>query len=104
MVGENRGDGHSPDVGQLDPEVIPVILASMTAVAERLRTELTQLTENERGELAYFLIQSLDPQTDEDAEGFWDSELERREVEIRSGHLAGTSADQVFSYILAKHS
>jgi putative addiction module component (TIGR02574 family) len=76
----------------------------MTPVAEKLRTELTKLTDDERGELAYFLIQSLDPRTDEDAETAWDAELERRETEIRGGGTTGTPAEKVFADILAKHS
>ena len=76
----------------------------MTAVAEKLRTELSKLNDTERGELAHFLIQSLDPSSDQDAETAWDTELERRADEIRSGQAIGVPADKVFSEILAKHS
>lgn len=76
----------------------------MTAVAEKLRMELTKLNDAERGELAHFLIQSLDPSSDEDAETAWDVELEHRAEEIRSGQAIGVPAEKVFSEILAKHS
>lgn len=76
----------------------------MTVVAEKLRTELTKLNDAERGELAHFLIQSLAPSSDENAETVWDSELECRADEIRNGRVIGVPADQVFSEILAKHS
>jgi putative addiction module component (TIGR02574 family) len=76
----------------------------MTAVAEKLRKELTKLNDAERGELAHFLIQSLDPASDEDAETAWDVELERRADEIRNGQAIGVPADKVFSEILSKHS
>lgn len=76
----------------------------MTVVAEKLRTELTQLNDAERGELAHFLIQSLDPSSDEDSEAAWDVELEHRAEDIRSGQAIGEPADKVFSEILAKHS
>lgn len=76
----------------------------MTAVAEKLRTELTLLNDAERGELAHFLIQSLNPSSDEDADATWDSELERRADEITRGQAIGVPADQVFAAILAKHS
>lgn len=77
----------------------------MTIVAEKLRAELTKLKETERGELAHFLIQSLDSSLEDgDAETVWDAEIERRAEEIKSGHAIGVPADKVFSEILAKHS
>jgi putative addiction module component (TIGR02574 family) len=77
----------------------------MTAAIEKLRAELTILNDSERGELAHFLIQSLDPSSENgDAETAWDAELERRADEIRSGQAIGVPADKVFSEILAKHS
>lgn len=66
----------------------------MSTTAEKMRTELAALTETERAELAHFLIQSLDPGADEDAETEWDAELERRAEEIRNGHAAGEPADK----------
>jgi putative addiction module component (TIGR02574 family) len=89
---------------RLDSPAILSILSPMTGVAEKLRTELTKLDDAERGELAHFLIQSLDPSCDEDAESAWDVELERRADEIRNGQAIGVPADKVFSEILAKHS
>lgn len=50
----------------------------MTVVVEKLRTELTKLNAAERGELAHFLIRSLDPLPDKDAEAAWRLELDRR--------------------------
>jgi putative addiction module component (TIGR02574 family) len=76
----------------------------MTAVAEKLRVELTKLSDDERGELAHFLIQSLDPSSDEDVETAWDVELEHRADEIRNGQAIGVSADKVFSELLVKYS
>jgi putative addiction module component (TIGR02574 family) len=76
----------------------------MTAISEKLRAELTMLNESERGELAHFLIQSLDPSSDKDAETAWDCELERRADGIISGKAIGVPADKVFAEILAKHS
>lgn len=88
----------------LDSPTVLGIIPSITGVAERLRTELTKLNDSERGELAHFLIQSLDPSFDENAEIAWDEELERRAEEIRNGGVVGVPADEVFSEILAKHS
>jgi putative addiction module component (TIGR02574 family) len=69
-----------------------------------MRTELANLTETERADLARFLIQSLDAGSDNDAETAWDAELERRTSEIKSGRESGESADKVFSELRAKHS
>ena len=69
-----------------------------------MRTVLATLTEAERADLAYFLIQSLDSGSDMDAEAAWDAELERRVGEIKSGRESSESAHKVFSELRAKHS
>lgn len=76
----------------------------MSFTANKMRTELSTLTEAERADLARFLIQSLDSGSDNDAEAAWDTELERRAGEIKSGRESGESADKVFSELRAKHS
>jgi putative addiction module component (TIGR02574 family) len=62
------------------------------------------LSETERAELALFLIQSLEPGADEDAESAWDRELARREEEIENGRVTGTPAEKVFTDLRAKYS
>jgi putative addiction module component (TIGR02574 family) len=69
----------------------------VTETAERLKTQLSQLSAQERAELASFLISSLDEDTDADAEAAWDAELARRTEEIRSGKAAGEQADKVLA-------
>lgn len=76
----------------------------MSAAGERIRTELSNLSEADRAELAQFLIASLDEGADGDAEAAWDAELERRAEEIRHGQASGESAGKVFSELRAKHS
>ncbi len=76
----------------------------MTATAEKLRTELTRLSDEERGELAHFLIQSLNQESDADVDTAWDAELERRAEEIISGQANGEPAEKVFSELRAKYS
>jgi putative addiction module component (TIGR02574 family) len=76
----------------------------MGLTAEKMRMELTSLTEIERADLARFLIQSLDSGPDADAEVAWDAELERRGDEIESGSESGEPADKVFSELRAKYS
>ena len=79
---------------------------SMSAIAERLRMELNTLDEAERAELARFLLQSLDhgSNEDEDADFAWNTELERRAEQIRSGNAIGEPAEKVFSELREKYS
>ncbi len=76
----------------------------MSAMAEQLRGKLAALSEADRAELALFLIHSLDQGTDSDAEAAWDTELQKREEEIRSGRAVGEPAKKVFSELREKHS
>ena len=74
----------------------------MTETTERLKTQLSQLTIQERAELAHFLIHSLDEGVD--AEAAWEAELVRRMDEIRSGKAIGEPADKVFTELRKKYS
>ena len=75
----------------------------MTKGAEQMKSELSQLSAQDRAELARFLIQSLDDDdADEDAEAAWDAELTRRAEEIETGRVEGVPADQVFAEIRRK--
>jgi putative addiction module component (TIGR02574 family) len=76
----------------------------MTETAEKLKTELSQLSTKERAELAYFLIHSLDEGGDYDVENAWDVELTRRMQEIDSGTASGKSSNQVFAELKEKYS
>ncbi len=76
----------------------------MSTRAERLQRELANLSEFDRAELARFLIQSLQGETDADAEEAWDVELERRAGQIKTGQAKGEPAEKVFSELRAKYS
>lgn len=76
----------------------------MTDTAEKLKTQLAQLSTQERAELAHFLIHSLDEGVDADADAAWDAELARRLEEIRSGKAVGEPAEKVFAELRKKHS
>ncbi len=76
----------------------------MTETAEKLKTELSQLSTKERAELAYFLIHSLDEGSDYDVENAWDSELTQRMKEIDSGKALGKPSNQVFAELKEKYS
>jgi putative addiction module component (TIGR02574 family) len=79
-------------------------LEDMTETAEKLKAQLSQLSTQERAELAHFLIHSLDEDVDADAEAAWDAELARRMEEIRSGKAVGEPADKVFADLRKKYS
>jgi putative addiction module component (TIGR02574 family) len=76
----------------------------MTETAEKLKAQLSQLSTQERAELAHFLIHSLDEGVDADVETVWDTELARRLEEIRSGNTVGEPADKVFAELRKKYS
>ncbi len=75
----------------------------MTEIAEKLKLELSQLSIQERAELAHFLIHSLDGEIDENIEARWDVELERRMQEIHNNTASGKPAHQVFTELRKKY-
>jgi putative addiction module component (TIGR02574 family) len=75
----------------------------MSEIAERLKSELSQLLPKERAELAHFLLHSLD-EVDPDAEAAWDAELAKRIQEIQSGQAIGEPAEKVFAELREKYS
>ena len=76
----------------------------MTEAVESLKVQIYRLSVQERAELAYFLIQSLDDGADADAESDWDAELARGMGEIESGEAIGEPADKVFAELRKKYS
>ena len=76
----------------------------MTQTAERLKSELAQLSTQERAELAYYLLHSLDETVDAEAEAAWDAELAERMAEIKSGNASGEPAGKVFIELRRKYS
>jgi putative addiction module component (TIGR02574 family) len=78
----------------------------MANAIEELKAELAGLTEEERAELAHFLLNSLDGAGDDanaDVEAAWDAELARRADEIQWGAAVGKPADQVFAELREKY-
>jgi putative addiction module component (TIGR02574 family) len=76
----------------------------MSALAQKLKTELGQLAELERAELAHFLIHSLDAPPSDVGEEEFDAELGRRAEEIRAGRASGEPAAGVFAELRARFS
>jgi putative addiction module component (TIGR02574 family) len=70
----------------------------MTQLAERLKAQLGQLPKEERAELAFFLLTTLEPVEDpETVTKEWEAEIARRAADIRSGKAVGKPADQLFA-------
>jgi putative addiction module component (TIGR02574 family) len=76
----------------------------MTGIAERLRTELLRLPTEDRAELAYCLIRSLDEKDEQGTQAAWEAELERRWQEMESGEVVGEPAESVFAGLRKKYS
>jgi Putative addiction module component len=69
----------------------------MTETAEKLKTALSQLSQQDRAEIASFLIHSLDQDVDPEAETAWDTEIAVRMQQIQSGTAIGEAAPTVFN-------
>lgn len=69
---------------------------------EAYKSQLEKLSREERAELAYFLLSSLEP-AEEGAAAAWDAEISRRVAEIRSGKANGKPAEQVFAELRERY-
>ena len=75
----------------------------MGETVEKLKEQVEMLTNQERAEIARFVIDSLDQETDDDAEAAWEAEFARRVSDIEGGRAVGKSAHQVFAELREKH-
>ena len=72
----------------------------MTEAAEKFKVQLAALSEDDREELAYFLISTL---PDEGvSENEWEAELIRRDHELSRGEVQEIPAEEVFREIREK--
>jgi putative addiction module component (TIGR02574 family) len=69
---------------------------------DQYKTQLEKLSREERAELAYFLLSSLERE-EEGAATAWDAEISRRVAEIRSGKANGKPAEQVFAELRERY-
>ena len=74
----------------------------MTDVVEQLKSQASTLTVPERAELAYFLLNSLEPE-EVGAEEAWRVEIARRVAEIRNGQAVGRPADEVLAELRERY-
>ena len=75
----------------------------MSETVEKLKEQIEILTNQERAEIARFVIHSLDHEVDDDADAAWEEELARRVSDIRNGKAVGKPAEQVFAELREKY-
>jgi putative addiction module component (TIGR02574 family) len=76
----------------------------MNAVIEQWKSQLMTLPQDDRAELAHFLISSLDPEAeDEGVEAAWEEEVARRVDEIRSGRAIGRPVDEFMAELRERY-
>ncbi|MBD2503198.1 addiction module protein [Anabaena azotica FACHB-119] len=76
----------------------------MSETAEKLKLQLSGLSAKERAEIAYFLINSLDEDIDDNLETAWDTELNQRLEDIKRKTAICELSSQVFSELRDKYS
>lgn len=74
----------------------------MTAVAKRLYEQALDLDDDERAELAGWLLASLDEE-DEGVDAVWQDEIARRMAEIDSGAVQAVSWDEAKEQLFGQH-
>lgn len=79
----------------------------MATQVEALKTQLAGLPREDRADLAYYLIHSLDDEesseSPESVEEAWIAELNRRDAEIDQGQADGEPAESVFAQLRQAH-
>ena len=76
----------------------------MSSLLQEVASKAHNLSPSERAELANELIVSLDDVKDKELEMAWDTEIERRIEEIKSGRAKGRPAEEILAEIRAKYS
>ena len=76
----------------------------MSSLLQQVASKAHNLSPSERAELAHELIVSLDDVKDKELEMAWDTEIERRIEEIKSGRAKGRPAEEILAEIRAKYS
>ena len=71
----------------------------MNSTLAELEQKVTQLSADERAQLALFLLQSLEPADEGDIDEAWRVESERRLAQIESGEVQSVAGDDVFARV-----
>jgi putative addiction module component (TIGR02574 family) len=75
----------------------------MSEAAEQLKPTLAALSQEDRAELAQFLLESLGPEMDPEVEASWVDELNRRVSEVESGKAVGIPMEEVLRRMREKY-
>jgi putative addiction module component (TIGR02574 family) len=79
----------------------------MSDRAKQLKSALVELAEEDRAELAQYLLESLDPPgeelTEDEWHAAWTAELERRMADIKSGKEKGIPMEDVMKELREKY-
>ena len=76
----------------------------MSSLLQKIVNKAHDLSPEERAELVHDLIISLDEGKDIGAKEAWDTEIEKRVAEIKSGKAKGRAAEDIIAQIRAKYS
>jgi putative addiction module component (TIGR02574 family) len=71
----------------------------MNSTLAELEQKVTQLSADERAQLALFLLQSLELADEGDIDEAWRVESERRLAQIESGEVQSVPGDDVFARV-----
>ena len=74
----------------------------MSVGIEHWKSQLVDLTPDERAELAHVLLSTLEPD-DAEVEAAWDAEASGRVEEIRSGTTIGTPAEDFLNELRERY-
>jgi putative addiction module component (TIGR02574 family) len=72
----------------------------LTPNAAQLLADAMRLPEDERGDVAAQLIESLDPMADSDVESAWGEEIRQRIAELKDGRVKPLSWEEARKRIL----
>lgn len=75
----------------------------MSTTVQHLLSQIESLSPQDRADLAYAVLLSLEPE-EEGVEEAWDAELARRLAEIQSGNVTGKPALQLFAELRGQKS
>lgn len=74
-------------------------MAAMSRVVQDLYDKASELSPQDRAELAGLLLESLDEGRDEGVEEAWATEIERRMAEYRAGRVKTVSWQEVRAHL-----
>ncbi|HWY85856.1 MAG TPA: addiction module protein [Gemmataceae bacterium] len=77
----------------------------MSEIAAKIKEQASHLSVEDRADIAYFLLHSLDCAEDEKGvHAAWEAELERRWAEVECGQAVGIPAEQALAQLRARKS